>query len=122
MSPKLTKKQLRVIAQRDFQREQTNVLAVVDPCREIEELPEGLETGHVKRRKRTSVFRLIDANLKPCHQNGIELRRRPSASTARSAPTRRWTRRAGTCHQHHKAVPMTDSSHSTDEVIVDAGD
>jgi hypothetical protein len=52
MSPKLTKKQLRVIAQKDFQREQTNVLAVVDPCREIEELPEGLETGHVKRRKR----------------------------------------------------------------------
>ena len=41
-----TKKQLRVIAQKDFQREQTNVLAVVDPCREIEELPEGLETGH----------------------------------------------------------------------------
>ena len=52
MSPKLTKKQLRVIAQTEFQREQTNVLAVVDPCREIEELPEGLETGHVKRRKR----------------------------------------------------------------------
>jgi Bacteriophage Sf6, terminase small subunit-like len=52
MSPKLTKKKLRVIAQTEFQREQTNVLAVVDPSREIEELPEGLETGHVKRRKR----------------------------------------------------------------------
>jgi hypothetical protein len=28
------------------------VLAVVDPYREIKEPPEGLETGHVKRRKR----------------------------------------------------------------------
>jgi Bacteriophage Sf6, terminase small subunit-like len=52
MSAKLTKKQLRVIAQKDLQREQTNVLAFVNPRREIEELPEGLETGHVKRRKR----------------------------------------------------------------------
>jgi Bacteriophage Sf6, terminase small subunit-like len=52
MSAKLTNKQLRVIAQKDLQREQTNVLAFVDPRREIEELPEGLETGHVKRRKR----------------------------------------------------------------------
>jgi hypothetical protein len=52
MSAKLTKKQLRVIARKDLQREQTNVLAFVDPRREIEELPEGLETGHVKRRKR----------------------------------------------------------------------
>jgi hypothetical protein len=52
MSGKLTRKQLRVIAQKELQREQTNVLAFVDPRREIEELPEGLETGHVKRRKR----------------------------------------------------------------------
>ena len=52
MSAKLTKKQLREIAQKELQREQTNVLAFVDPHREIEELPEGLETGHVKRRKR----------------------------------------------------------------------
>jgi hypothetical protein len=52
MSANLTKKQLRVIARKDLQREQTNVLAVVDPRREIEELPEGLQTGHVKRRKR----------------------------------------------------------------------
>ena len=66
----------------------------------------------LQHHERTSVFRLIDAPLKPCHQNGIELLRRPSASAARSAPTRRWERRAGTCHQHHKAVPMTDSSHS----------
>src|SRR6266511_4147814 len=36
----------------------------------------------------------------------------PSASRAQSAPTRRYQRRAGTCHQHHRAVPMTDSSHS----------
>ena len=41
-----------MIAQTEFQREQTNVLAVGYPYREIEELPEGLETGHVKRRKR----------------------------------------------------------------------
>jgi hypothetical protein len=33
-----------VIAQKELQREQTH--------REIEELPEGLETGHVKRPKR----------------------------------------------------------------------
>ena len=52
MPAKLTKKQLRVIAQKELQRDQTNVLAFVDPRREIEELPEGLETGHVKRRKR----------------------------------------------------------------------
>ena len=52
MSAILTKKQLRVIARKDLQREQTNVLAFVDPRREIEELPEGLESGHVKRRKR----------------------------------------------------------------------
>ena len=52
MSAILTKKQLRVIARKDLQREQTNVLAVADPRREIEELPEGLQTGHVKRRKR----------------------------------------------------------------------
>jgi len=66
----------------------------------------------LQHHERTSVFRLIDAPSKPCHQNGIELLRRPCASPARSAPTRRWKRRAGTCHQHHKAVPMTDSSHS----------
>lgn len=66
----------------------------------------------LQHHERTSVFRLIDAPLKPCHQNGIELPRRPSAGPARSAPTRRWKRRAGTCHQHQKAVPMTDSSHS----------
>ena len=41
MSAILTKKQLRVIARKDLQREQTNVLAVVDPSRKIEELPEG---------------------------------------------------------------------------------
>ena len=52
MSAILTKKQLRVIARKDLQREQTNVLAFVDPRREIEELPEGLESGHVRRRKR----------------------------------------------------------------------
>ena len=66
----------------------------------------------LQHHERTSVFRLIDAPSKPCHQNGIELPRRPSAGPARSAPTRRWKRRAGTCHQHQKAVPMTDSSHS----------
>jgi hypothetical protein len=43
----------------------------------------------LQHHERTSVFRLIDAPLKPCHQNGIELRRRPSASASRSAPTRR---------------------------------
>ena len=33
-------------------RADKNVLAFVDPHREIEVLPEGLQTGHVKRRKR----------------------------------------------------------------------
>jgi hypothetical protein len=35
-----------------LQREQANVLAFADPRRELEESPEGLETGFVKRRKR----------------------------------------------------------------------
>ena len=53
MSTRLTKKLLRVIAHQALQREQKkNLLAFVDPHREIEVLPEGLQTGHVKRRKR----------------------------------------------------------------------
>ena len=53
MSARLTKKQLRVIAHQALLREQKkNLLAFVDPHREIEVLPEGLQTGHVKWRKR----------------------------------------------------------------------
>jgi hypothetical protein len=43
---------MRALAHKELQREQANVLAFAEPRRELEELPEGLETGFVKRRKR----------------------------------------------------------------------
>ena len=46
------KSALRTRAHKELAREQSDVLAFVDPRRELEELPEGLETGFVKRRKR----------------------------------------------------------------------
>ena len=44
--------ELRALAHKDMAQEQSNVLAFVDRNREIEEIPERLETGFTKRRKR----------------------------------------------------------------------
>jgi hypothetical protein len=52
MGRKPTRKELTALAHKELQREQANVLAFAEPRRELEELPEGLETGFVKRRKR----------------------------------------------------------------------
>jgi hypothetical protein len=41
-----------------------------------------------------------------------ELPRRPKRQSSSKRPDALLERRAGTCHQHHKAVPMTDFSHS----------
>jgi hypothetical protein len=54
MASKPTRKELIAFAHKDLQREQADVLAFADPRREIEELPEGLETGYTKRRKRSA--------------------------------------------------------------------
>lgn len=47
-----TKKELHALACREMARENNDVLSYVDKHREIVELPEGLETGETKRRKR----------------------------------------------------------------------
>ena len=52
MASKPTRKEVLTFASKELQREQSNVLAFVDRNREIEEIPEGLETGFTKRRKR----------------------------------------------------------------------
>ena len=57
MASKPTRKEVLTFASRELQREQSNVVAFVDRHREIEELPEGLETGFVKNRKPEEAMR-----------------------------------------------------------------